>query len=312
MNSCANKTECDTKKKFGIAPILFFVICTVLLIYKQDVVKEAVAGALKLCASSIIPAVFPFVILSDYLTSNISMRHDTALGGIFKKALSINPVGVVALVIGNICGFPLGALITDKFYKNGIITKDEYNRLIPLSTNPSLAFVVCGVGGMRSSVEDGIILYFSVILGTLISGIIWSIGKSASHYNMVLQETPFSLSESVKAATQSAIYITAYITFFSIIVSLLSSLRLPLFITLALASILEIGNASYLLTSHQLHTVISMPSLAFSLAFSGISIYMQTISFISSSIDTRYYFKIKITGGILAAIISFLCVIILR
>lgn len=304
MNLSISKTNNKSKSKKNILVLLVFSIAVITIITKQSIIQNAIKMSLKICISTIIPSVFPFMIISDYLICNFIVEKDSKLSKLFFKIFSINPKGALPFLIGNICGFPLGAQMANKLYENGCIDKDEYNRLIPLCTNPSIAFVISGIGtGMRGSIKEGIILYTSITLATIISGVIWRNKNSATHFHQVYEHKSFSLVSSIKSATISSIYISAYIVFFSIPIGLAGAIGLPDHIRLILATFLEIGNAASIISQAEIGNL-SLPLTAFSIAFSGISVYMQVMCFSLIEGRNRYYMKIKFTEGLIAFIIS--------
>ena len=306
------KEQLQLNKNKRIKTMLVFLFSISLLITKQALVKKAVEGSLKLCASAIIPAVFPFMILTDYFLYGFTLSTDSKLTKLFEKAFAINGMGAVPFLIGNICGFPIGAKISSLMKKNGCISENEYQRLIPLCTNPSLAFVISGVGsGIRRSLTDGLILYFSLILSTALTGLIWRSKKTASHFHQELKIDCFSLSESIKNASICCVYVTSYVVFFSIVIGVISIPKLPLVIKLIASSLLEIGNAAYLISQSQELIAFSLPLTAFALGFSGISVYLQAAVFSDAKISS-VYFKMKVTEGFLAFLITAITTFILH
>ena len=81
------------------------------------------------------------------------------------------------------------------------------------------------------------------------------------------------------------------------------AIGLPDHIRLILATFLEIGNAASIISQAEIGNL-SLPLTAFSIAFSGISVYMQVMCFSLIEGRNRYYMKIKFTEGLIAFIIS--------
>ena len=114
------------KNLFVVAVVTFF---GMILLLRQNAVREALNFSIKLCLSSIVPAVFPFMILSDFLIANISIKRESRVSRLFSKVTGINASGGLAFILGNICGFPIGAYISTELFENGNICEDEYKRL---------------------------------------------------------------------------------------------------------------------------------------------------------------------------------------
>ena len=242
MNRNLVKNKVSNAKSLFV--LIFSVLLSVILLLKQNAVREALDISIKLCLSSIIPAIFPFMILSDFLMSNIKIKDESKFSKLFSKITGIKGSGATAFVLGNICGFPIGAHISTELYNSGNISDEEYKRLLPISTNPSLAFVVSGVGmGIRGSITDGIKLYISIVFATIISSVIWKSHKSAECFSTKTKEREFLLVKSIKNAMSSLMSVFAYIFFFSIIVNIIYSFSPSRLATALISTFLEIGNA---------------------------------------------------------------------
>ena len=292
------------KNLFVVAVVTFL---GMILLLRQNAVREALNISIKLCISSIVPAVFPFMIHSDFLMANISIKRESRVSRLFSKVTGINASGGLAFILGNICGFPIGAHISTELFENGDIGEDEYKRLLPISTNPSLAFVVSGVGmGIRGSFADGIKLYISMLLATIISSIIWKSEMSALNFYSKSSKSEFSLVDSIKSAMNSLIYVFAYIFFFSIVINVIFSFGFSAHITALISTFLEVGNACSSIHLAKFPLSLSLAITAFSLGFSGISMYVQALSFANKNTKQSMYIRIKLTEGIFAFAIAFL------
>ena len=312
MNCNIKKQNIKFRIKKDFFALFVFAFSAILLIIKQKSVQASLLNSLKLCVSTIIPAVFPFMILSDYLICNFSSVKQTKVSVLFNKLFGINPIGIIPFFIGNICGFPLGARLSSQLYENNYIKKDEYRLLTIISSNPSLAFVISGVGaGMRGLIKDGIILYLSVILSTIITGVIHKNKISASVFKPKQKEQSFHFIESVKNATQSSISLCAFISLFSIIINILISFNTPFFLVVIFSSFLEIGSATSIISNSNLPYLATLLITSFTLGFSGLSVYMQINGFSCEKIDTKYFVKVKTTEGILSLAITFIASLLL-
>ena len=171
-------THCLTiKRKKHFKEWLVAVICiiaTILLLVFSKSVKDGINSGIKLVLFNIIPTLFPFFILSDLWITAFGVKEKSRLSIIFQRIFHINPAGLPALLIGMICGFPLGVKSAVEYYSQGLINKDELEILCGFINNPSLAFVISGVGlGIYGNIFDGIFLYSTVLLSALIVGIIF-------------------------------------------------------------------------------------------------------------------------------------------
>ena len=146
---------------------LCFILLSISLCFTNSL-KEGVIYGLKICFTNIIPSLFPFFILADVWMSLIRIPPSSLLSKIC-RFLGINNELIDTFLIGNICGFPLGAKMATTKYSEGLMSKEELEAIIPLCTNPSLAFVVSGIGaGLLGNIKMGCILYFSTIISSVL------------------------------------------------------------------------------------------------------------------------------------------------
>ena len=116
--------------------------------------------------------------------------------------------------------------------------------------------------------------------------------------------SPFSFSGSIQSATMQAIYLCAYVLFFSVI----GSIFLPCFSNkfggALLLSLLEIGSATSFITTN-FSLPLSLSLCAFSACFSGVSVYFQAKDCINGTdVSTDTYLPVKLLCGTFAFLLS--------
>ena len=302
-----NKIKKVTKNQLGTGMIKTLFVLTlfaVALCFSKEISAAAVAG-IRLSALSVIPSIFPFIILGDVLKSMSPTSSCKSVSKFFEASFGISATGIAAFICGNICGFPIGVGYASNLYTDDLISKDECEHLIGLSNNPSAAFVISGVGvGLCGNFQIGIILYISLIIATLLTGVIFKCRlKTQKVYENTRQR--FDLATSIKNAAYSSISICAYIVFFSSLLSLVGLIIKNEIVISITASLLEIGNAV-----NRVSKLVFLPEyiknglLGFCLGFSGFSVHMQARNILHHDISMRIYYIMKATEGILSFIIS--------
>lgn len=304
------KIEIINFKQKNISVIIVFIAITFILIVNQQTVKNSVENSIKMCLSSIIPAIFPFMILSDFLSSGIELNGNSSVTRVWSSFFNISEITIIPYVLGNVCGFPLGVKSASALYEHQIISKDECERIITFSNNPSLAFIVSGVGmGMRDSLTDGLALYFSVIFSSAIIGKINNGERKCFRECTDITRQNFSIVNSIKSSAYGVISVCSYIIFFSVIADIVSAFVKSEIVTAIVFAFLEIGGASkYISTSENLG-IFNLPLNAFALSFSGLSVYLQTLCFAPSEINKSHCFIMKLLQGTIAFIIILIYVL---
>lgn len=308
MTSNQIKTETYALSKnaalSAIATTLMLSITLVLTFFLSDEISDSVRNALSLCAAVIIPSVFPFIIISELLYCFIDFSPMKKLCSMFERLFKINRAGLYPFALGILCGFPLGVKCAAELYTEGRISKDECERLIGFCNNTGPAFLVCGIGlGLRNNIYDGIALYAATVLSAILVGMIFSVGEASSQIDKGLySRSSFSMTRSIKNAGIGCLNICSYLTFFSCIVGFIKAIFGKGLIYIFTVPFLEIGTATDILSKTELLGNISSLALtAFSVGFSGLSVHLQALSFLSDTdVRTGKYFVMKLIQGIIA------------
>ena len=300
MTTKKEKNEAEKSLRSNGALIIFFLTVALIFVY-NDAAKDGFVKGLKLSAFSVIPAIFPFFILSDFLFVFYELKKGIS-GSLFEKIFGISSSGFKAYLIGILCGFPLGVKCASELYRQNKITLYECQRLSAVASSPSLAFVISGVGlGLRGSLKDGILLYFSVIVSSALTGIFFKKKEQKIEFCEEISEQTFNLADSIRKAAYSSISVGAYISFFSIICTILISSAKNELLSLIISSFLEIGNASVLISnSSALPSDLGFSLTAFALGFSGLSVFMQGLEYLPKEASKTKIFLMKLVQGVIS------------
>ena len=276
----------------------------IITLFLSDKISHSVKSGLSLCANVIIPSVFPFIVLSDFLYTFLNFSSLKCIGNAFERIFKINRYGLYPFILGIICGFPLGVKCATELYLDGKIARDECERLIGFCNNTGPAFLVCGIGlGLRNNIRDGFLLYFAMIISAILTGIIFSYKKSPATIACgTLTKKRFSVTESIKNAGLNTLNICSYLVFFACIVGLMRNLLGESHIYLTLIPFLEVGSATSILSKTALLTNWQSLALsAFAIGFSGFSVHLQAMSFISKTdLSVSRYFAMKLIQGVIS------------
>ncbi len=277
------------------------ILALLINIFFSDEIAHSVRSGLMLCANVIIPSVFPFIILSDFLLHSINFSSLRPLGYLFRKTFNINSAALPAFLLGLLCGFPLGVRCAVSLYEDGRISREECERLIGFSNNTGPAFLISGIGlGLRGNVIEGVILYVSMTLSALICGFVFGFGRKCSEDSGdIIQKYPFSLTDSIKNAGLNTLNICSYLTFFALFCGLLKKalgVSLPY---LLLIPFLEVGSAASILSKATLlPPAVSLALTSLAVGFSGFCVHMQAMSFIRPArLGCKKYFCMKLFQG---------------
>ena len=115
--------------------LFFLLLCICILTSPQISLSYATIG-LELWFQKMIPSLLPFMILSGVmvrmkLTEKISMIAYPVIKPLYKVRKNV----CYAMLMGFLCGFPMGARVVDDLYKRQMITKREAEYLLAFCNN---------------------------------------------------------------------------------------------------------------------------------------------------------------------------------
>ena len=303
------KSEIGAKKRNYINDALNLILLSLTVLFSVTLspkISFFVKEGLTLCFEAIIGSVFPFMIITDAISQSLKFEDSYTLKKLFERLFKINGRAVSAFILGAVCGFPVGVKLAADMYKRGVINKDECERLIGFSSNMGPAFIISGVGAaLCGSVTTGIILYAVALISAAISGAVLGLQKNPSSISSSSKNSVFSLTDSIKSATKSTVTICGFIIFFSAVCGVLSILVKNDFLCALTLPFFEISNATKKISALSfIPKNTKLIIIAFSVSFSGLSIYMQAKSFFEKAeISMKPYLEAKLLSGIISAFI---------
>ena len=292
------------------------------LIFASEEVISSSRDALKICADSLLPSLFPFFVVSALL-SKLGLPHylQKQLAPIASKTFSVSGAGISALFVGLCGGYPMGAAYITELYCDKTISRSEAERLLAFCNNSGPAFIigVMGVSVFRST-KIGIILYSVHILSAILTGISFRrrsfISATAQQPAQIISFSQ-ALPQAVKQSVTSCLNVCGFVVCFTVFTGLLdangflSILSAKLSVLsgyelhwsrAAITGIFELGSAAALMTylSPLPHNIALAAAL---LSWGGISVHFQTMSLIS---DTDIKGTLHFAGRLLSAVLSYI------
>ena len=297
-------------------------------------VRDSVAEALALCARSVVPSLFPFLVASSALLAlGFGELAAPWLAGLMEPLFRVPGAGSAALVLGLVGGYPIGAKTAADLYRENLVSREEAERLLAFCNNSGPAFIFGVVGaGIFGSGALGLLLYLVHMAASLLVGLLFRFyrpveGPRSGRLQGVQFQTasfPTAFTHSVTGALASTLNICAFVLFFTVIIRMLSltgvltglaRLLSLLFGPLGfdqswarrlLTGVLEVSSGVSSLTGGSLSGRLSMA--AFMLGWAGLSVHCQVLAFLGDSgLSMRTYLVGKLLhGGLSAALLGLL------
>lgn len=145
-----------------------------LLLVRSAVAGEAVRRGLTLCARSVIPALFPYFVVSGLFTSlGFAEGVGRRLAPVTEHLFGVSGAGASALFLGLLGGYPVGGRTAGQLYRAGRLEKDEAQRLLAFCNNAGPSFILGVVGlGCFQSLRAGVLLYVIHALSAVLVGVL--------------------------------------------------------------------------------------------------------------------------------------------
>ena len=260
--------------------------------------KTALAGArsgIELCLMTVIPALFPFIVLSILLSGALlgaSIPPLRPVGRILKM-----PAGTESLLLcAFLGGYPSGAIAVSEAFRAGSLSKDTAERLLSFCNNAGPAFLFGMTLSLFPDAGAAWLLWGIHILSALAVGILIP-GKESSPVK--LKKGGSSKGVIKKAITVMAT-VCAWVILFRIIIAFLDRWilwLLPPEVRVAVIGVLELSNGccSLILVNDVRVRLILCSGM---LALGGLCVTMQTMSSVSG---------LKINQYCLGKILQFVC-----
>ena len=298
----------DMKKKF---PLLLSLACAVCLLLFPKEAASGVREGLRLSGTAVIPALFPFMVLTRFLFSTIKFscpnRLSSAMGRVFGVGGSVFP----ALLCSFLGGYPVGVSVLTEDYRAGRLTRQEAEQALLFCNNSGPGFFVAVVGAVvLQDVTEGLLLYAIHVCAALLCGRLFA-RKGAPIIRVkkvpeALLPPSQAFLNAVTGTCQVLLQVSGLICVFSVAAALLKNVLLPCFPLIEpyiplISGLLELSNG-----------VMSLPASgsAFVLAalftsWGGLCVHLQAMSLWQPlGLHPKGYFFSKLLHGLIAALFA--------
>ncbi len=265
---------------------------------------DAASKALLLCFETVIPALFPFFVCSHLLidlgAAGLLSRY---LSPLMRPLFGIPGSGALAVVLGLVSGYPVGAECIVGLYTSGNCSRSEAERMLTFCNNSGPLFVMGAVGvGMFGGRELGGLLYLIHAVSALLTGVLFrGYGKETATQSLVLpagktrQNPIFAFGTAVADGVTAILKVCGFVVLFAVVTAALPKDSAPIYamleITGGIARMVEMGSFGTWL----------LPAVSFFLACSGVSVLMQAAAIVlPAGLSLKPYLLGKLTQGCLA------------
>lgn len=273
--------------------ITLIFILVFIFIYSNDI-KESVLIAINIWNNSLIPSIFPFLLLSNLL---VKYGFIEIISKIFGRATEIiynlPKSASYAIITSMFTGFPTGSKYIKDLLQNREIDNEDANVLITFTSFSNPLFVISAVGeGMLHNKKIGIKIFMVHLFTGLFVGLLFKKKKERKNIQVnkkVINNKSFieNLINSINETFKILANILGLLIFFFIIVTIINKILPNNLITLLLKGLIEITTGINYIAKSKIQIKMKAALIGLLLSFNGLSIHFQTKSIIENT-DIKY------------------------
>ena len=290
-----------------LVPVFIIAFLYVLFFANVEYVKNSLLNSIYFCVKTLIPSVFPFILLSSLIV-NTGIFNSFFLNDIFKPLykLGICRIYLSSIVSGSLSGYVTGAKCICDITDKKAAQKDEFTNAVILSSNAGLGFVISCVGALIwKNLLFGIYIYFSqLIISLLLGALILPKAKDENTFFVPNEKGMINaITDSVGSAASSVIIISSYVISFSLLCDI-ASILLPSPLSTAIYPIMEFCNGAFKCLEFS-NIYVKAFFTGFTVGFGGICVHFQIFSICNEfPLNKRVFFLFKLLQGILLGMVA--------
>ena len=302
------------RKIFNMITIIICFFVLIELLIKKEIIYDSVIYALNMWVNNLIPALFPFFIISDILINyNITLYIPKIIKDFCKAIFNITDNMLSILFLSMISGFPSNARNTRIMYDNNLISLEEANHILIFSHFSNPIFVLTTVGVFFFNYESvGIILLIAHYLSNFILGFLCR-GKIKispnSKNNLCIEDKSFGgvFIDAIRKAIDTILLICGIVVINLLLSSIVTNtFNFNVYNSVLVKGLFEITIGIDAISKIDLSLRFKMIITSCFLAFGGLSVHMQVYSqIVNTKIKYIYFFLGRIWQAILAGIITY-------
>lgn len=154
--------------------LVLFAAVALLLLWFPRAVAGGISRGLSICSTVIIPALFPFLVLSGVMIrSGIAGSIGNRLEPVTRCLFGLPGCCAAGILVAFFGGYPAGATAIGDLVRSGQLSKEEAKRMLRFCVNGGPAFLVAAVGtGLMNSTAFGWLLLAAHWGASLLMGIL--------------------------------------------------------------------------------------------------------------------------------------------
>ena len=249
-------------------------------------VRDVMQEALRLCARSVIPSLFPFMVVTSVLLSlGFGELAAPWLAGLMEPLFRVPGAGSAALLLGLVGGYPIGAQTAAELYRDGLVSREEAERILAFCNNSNPVFLISVLGaGVFGSVRAGVWIWLIHVFSALLTGLAFRGTGAGARPSRTADRPVFramglipAFVGAVRSSVSGMLSVCGFVAFFYVLAHPLAALGGRL--GPCLVGITELFSLTPLLTPDRFGFILA----AGAAGWGGISVLCQTLAVLEGS-----------------------------
>ncbi len=277
--------------------ILILSFAAIVLILFPTLATSGAVEGIRLCGTSLIPALLPFLLVTRLIGDRLSNNRVT------ERKNGTSSGGVLAFVLSFVGGYPAGVATTVSFYKQGKLSKQEAQSWLPFCNNSGPGFFVGVLGvGVFGDPKKGLLLYgIHVLSAVCVLSLCFKKQAGYVHLRPMIRNEKPSFPQAFQEAMGESCNTMIRICGLVILFSVLRKLVMPVLPPVATPFMAMLELTSGLLTTGKEDLIL----WSLFMGWGGLCVHMQAMSiWQDADLKVKGYFSIKALHGIVSALLT--------
>lgn len=295
------------KKYLKYLLLLFFLFIMLQFILNSNLYIDCVHNSITLWKNRILPTIFPFLLISEFLINYDFIKILNFLFGKFlRKTFNISNGIMYVFFMSLFSGFPSSAIYIDDLYKKKQLSYIDANKALIICHFANPLFIIGYIGNIIGLKYAYYILIIHYISTFLIAIIFKKMDCGNDSININTNSFGFVLKNGIKKGIDNCLLILGTIIFFNILNTTINQMELPFFLKNIFNIFLELTNGiQYIINSFNIKYQCVL--IAMLLSFGGLCVHLQIISILEETkIKYQNYLLSRILQSLISAILIFL------
>ena len=205
--------------------LLLLVVFALLLLLFPRAAAGGISRGLSICSSVLIPALFPFLVLSGVTArSGIAESFGNRLEPVTRFLFGLPGCCTMGILFSFLGGYPAGAAAVGELVRSDQVCKEEARRMLRFCVNGGPSFLVAAVGaGLMNSAAFGWLLLAAHWGSSLLMGILGAKRKpKRTAVRHITPQKPFAVAfvEAVTGACETMLTLCGFVLVFATVLAL--------------------------------------------------------------------------------------------